>query len=236
MEVFVIPVAADRYELYGEQPTDLGFNQDAAQTGMLARTLRQFSQILRDVEAHEAHTAGPGEPPKGLGGRLKDTLLSWIAERIVEQRLLWNLRGQAVAEAVHPGDMAFDDVLVHIRRGLQRDYERHRFWLVVDTVGLVLMGVLAPIPGPNLLAYYFVFRVGGHWLSMRGAAQGRHRTVWSGRACPPLESLRDVWRMDPGARQQRVLAVATELRLPKLPKFVDRVVRAKRHDRGRKTE
>ena len=37
---------------------------------------------------------------------------------------------------------------------------------------LIVSGVLALVPGPNVLAYYFAFRVVGHWLSMRGARQG----------------------------------------------------------------
>ena len=68
--------------------------------------------------------------------------------------------------------MTFEQVMVLIRRMLQRDYERHRLWLVVDTIGLIASGLLMLVPGPNLLAYYFAFRVVGHWLSMRGAAQG----------------------------------------------------------------
>ena len=54
---------------------------------------------------------------------------------------------------------------------LRRDHDRHRIWLVVNTVLLVLSAVLALVPGPNLVAYYFAFRVVGHWLSMRGAAR-----------------------------------------------------------------
>ncbi len=109
--------------------------------------------------------------------------MSWIAKRIAEQRLLWNLRKQEHVVAVHPGDATFDVVLPHIQQALQRDFERHRFWLVVDTIGLVISGLLAIVPGPNLLAYYFLFRVGGHFLSMRGASQGRRRVTWEGRPC-----------------------------------------------------
>ena len=115
--------------------------------------------------------------------------MSWIAKRIAEQRLLWNLRKQEHVVAVHPSDTTFDAVLPHIQQSLQRDFERHRFWLVVDTIGLVVSGLLAIVPGPNLLAYYFLFRVGGHWLSMRGATQGRRRIQWEGRPCEFLNGL-----------------------------------------------
>ena len=55
---------------------------------------------------------------------------------------------------------------------------------------LVVSGMLALVPGPNVLAYFFAFRVVGHWLSMRGARQGLHRARWVGRACPILTRLR----------------------------------------------
>jgi hypothetical protein len=227
MDVFVIPVSVNRYELYCEQGIEFEPEVDVPPSGVAARLQRRFDEVLRDVEAHEEGEGPPLDERAGLTDRLKDRLLSWIAERIAEQRLLWNLRKQTDVLAVHPMSLPFDDVLAHIRSGLRRDYERHRFWLVVDAIGLLLAGVLAPIPGPNLLAYYFLFRVGGHFLSMRGAHQGLHRVTWTGQPCQPLDQLRGVWLLDTPARQQRILDVATELRLRRLPKFFERVVRAK---------
>jgi hypothetical protein len=116
-------------------------------------------------------------------------------------------------------------VLTLVRRKLQRDYERHRLWLVIDTVLLIASGVLALVPGPNILAYYFIFRVVGHWLSMRGASNGLHVAHWRGHSCPPLARLRGVERLDPRARAQRIQAVASELNLERLPRFVERTIR-----------
>jgi len=122
----------------------------------------------------------------------------------------------------------FEQVLVHVRRVLQRDFERHRFWLVVDAIGLVISGALAVIPGPNLLAYFFLFRVGGHWLSMRGATQGRRRVVWTGRPCEALVRLRAALQGDGPDRHQRIQGIASELHLRSLAPFVERVARVKR--------
>ena len=36
--------------------------------------------------------------------------MAWVVERIAEQRLLWNLRGQTTATVAHPSDMTFDQV------------------------------------------------------------------------------------------------------------------------------
>jgi hypothetical protein len=149
--------------------------------------------------------------------------MAWVVERVAEQRLLWNLRRHTTAVAVHPQDMTFDQVMTLVRRTLQRDYERHRLWLVVDGIGLIASGAVMIVPGPNLLAYYFTFRVVGHWLSMRGAAQGLHRIEWQGKPCPPLSELRDVAALDPHARDQRVHEIAARLRLQHLSSFFERL-------------
>jgi hypothetical protein len=155
---------------------------------------------------------------------MQDRMMAWIAKRIAEQRLLWNLRTEEdVVVAVHPSDTAFEAVMPHVQQALQRDFERHRFWLFIDAAGLVVSGLLAIVPGPNLLAYYFLFRVGGHWLSLRGALHGRRRVKWAGRPCEPLTELRDTLRMPRRERQARVQKIASTLHLAHLPKFFERV-------------
>jgi hypothetical protein len=224
MDVFVIPVGRDRYELYCEpSSTDAGASESAVpSTGLLGRLRHRFSAMLRAAEDRQRHE-GDRVEPRSLPGRLQDRLLGWVAQRIAEQRLLWNLRRHTSAVAAHPQDMTFDQVMTLVRGTLQRDYDRHRLWLVIDTLGLVASGPIALIPGPNVLAYYFAFRVVGHWLSMRGASQGLHRVSWSGRACPPLAELRDVALLEPPAREARIHDVAARLRLPHLRTFFDRV-------------
>lgn len=224
MDVFVIPIARDRYELYCEPSGEVDTAAEGIPaTGLFGRLRHRFSVMLRAAEErHRGEAAPPGT--RSWFGDLSDSALRWVAERIAEQRLLWNLRRQASAVAVHPPDLTFEQVLTLIKRTLQRDYDRHRVWLVIDAIGLVVSGLLALIPGPNVVAYYFAFRVVGHWLSMRGAVQGLRRVSWSGRPCPPLTELRDAVLMESGARDARVHDIASRLRLPHLTTFVERVV------------
>ena len=74
--------------------------------------------------------------------------MAWVAERIAEQRLLWNMRNETAVVAAHPQDMTFEQVMTLIRGMLRRDYNRHRLWLVVDTLLLAGSAVLMPVPGP----------------------------------------------------------------------------------------
>ena len=94
----------------------------------------------------------------------------------------------------------------------------------MTTVGLGWLFIL--IPGvANLPAFYFGFRAVGHFLSMRGAANGLRRVVWSGRPCVPLRELRTLGGLSEESRNQRLHDIAAELRLEHLPKFFDRVNR-----------
>lgn len=221
IDVYVVPIGQDRYELYCEPsvdpPSDVAGEPTA---GLFGRFRRRFVEMIRAAEDRQ-RDASPAA--KSWLGRMQDRLLGWVAQRIAEQRLLWNLRRHTSAEAAHPHDMAFDEVMTFVRRTLRRDYERHRLWLAIDAVGLIASGPIAIIPGPNILAYYFTFRVFGHWLSMRGASQGLHRITWSGRPCPPLTELRDLTSLEPSEREAHIQDIADRLRLQHLTIFLARV-------------
>lgn len=231
MDVFVIPVGPDRYELYYEHSVEEEQDEEPASTGLVARLQRRFSDILRAAEAHE-HDAN-GTEPRSWMGRIQDRLLSWMAERIVEQRLLWTLRKQTEAVVVHPSDIDFDTALTLMRREFQRDYERHRFWLVVDAIGVLVSWPLTVIPGPNVPLFYFMFRVGGHWFSFRGARQGLSSVTWTSRPCPALVELRTAIEPDGRRHFDRIHEVAESLHLRKLPAFFERLTKGKKGGTGK---
>jgi hypothetical protein len=221
MDVFVIPVGRDRYELYSEQPVELDDQTDAPSPGFVSRTLRRFSALLRAAE--ERRDRNDPDEVKGWLGRLNDRFLAWVVERIAEQRLLWNLRRQTAAVAVYPSDLSPEQVMTIVRAALQRDYERHRMWLVIDTLGMLASVALVIIPGPNIVGFYFLFRVGGHYLSMRGASQGLHRLTWSAKESGALAELRALSVLEPRAREGRIQEIADCLRLQHLPTFFERM-------------
>ena len=82
------------------------------------------------------------------------------------------------------------------------------------------------LPGPNLVAYYFAFRIVGHFLSVRGARQGLAKVQWHPEASAPLSALRAMVAVAPEARAERVDAVAATLRLEHLASFFQRTATA----------
>lgn len=219
----MVPVGSDRYELYCEVASEPDLTLEAEPPGVFGRLRHRFNVMLRAAE--DRRHEHPDEPPHTTTwlGRMQNRVMAWVAERIAEQRLLWNLRRVTEAVALHPDDMTFDQTQTLVHRMLQRDYDRHKVWLVVDSLLFISSGVLFFIPGPNLVAYYFGFRLVGHWLSMRGASQGLHRVAWTGRPCPPLTDLRRVAAMPVGERETHVHAISARLRLQRFSTFFERV-------------
>jgi hypothetical protein len=89
-------------------------------------------------------------------------------------------------------------------------------------VGFVLSGLLMLLPGPNLVAYYFAFRLVGHYLSMTGARRGLEVVRWRTEGSPPLSELRRAIDLEPEQRARHVNDVALKLRLEHLATFFER--------------
>lgn len=223
MDVFLVPVAADRYELYCEEPDEVEPEGTAPPEGYFKRTLHGMRGMLAEAERDRRRGApDPADAQRSFLVRTKARLMRWVAEWIAEQRLLWQLRSKDAVGLLYPDDMAEADARQILQRSLQRDWERHRFWLIIDSLGLIGSAALILVPGPNFLGYYFLLRTGGHYLSLRGARQGLTGVTWTLEPSAPLASLRAVVDQTPDAREERVQAVAHSLRLDHFASFFQR--------------
>lgn len=222
MDVFLVPVASDRYELYCEEPDDVDTAEGAPPpAGFFRRMAHRVRATLAEAE-RQRRRGQPADAPASLLGRMKARTLRWAAEWIAEQRLLWQLRGKTAACLLYPDDVTEAQARQLLKRSLQRDWERHRFWLVIDGLGLVGSGLLILLPGPNFIGYYFVIRTAGHYLSLRGARQGLNSVDWTAKPSAPLKDLRGMVAESPDAREERVQAIADTLRLEHFASFFQR--------------
>jgi hypothetical protein len=229
MDVFLIPLGGDRYELYCEAPAEEPESDpEPPKTGLIARIKHQFSTVLATAEQarhrRASQAAEEREEPAGFIGRIKARSLAWIADRIAEQRLLWHLRHQTEVTLHHPTDMLEAECMKIARTSLQRDGDRHRNWLAIDSVLMVLSAALVLVPGPNVIGYYFAFRVVGHYLSLKGARQGLDVVVWKPEPSEPLAELRQAIDLNQPQREIKLGDVASRLRLDHLAAFVERII------------
>ena len=224
MEVFLVPVGESRYELYCE----LSESDPPRRTGVAGRMLRRYRKAL--VAEHEerrdrlaARRSGACDRPDGWVARMRAGLVRGMAEWVAEQRLLWRLRHQDTAVLVCPDDLAPDRAMSIARGTMQRDIDHHRFWMVIDGLGVLVCGPLFFfVPGPNLISWYFAAKMAGHWLAFRGARRGVAGVEWSTRGSEALAAVRLALALPPGDRRPRLRALSRELHLDHLATFVER--------------
>ena len=226
MDVYLVPVGRGRHELYCEVSDDAaaGMADEADETTFIGRMKKRAADAIADAEKEwRDRQAGRIEMPAGRWGRIKARMRAWVAERVAEQRLLWHLRRQEACTLFHADEATGDASLVLMRDSLQRDYERHRRWFVWNVVGFIASGLTFLVPGPNLLAYYFFFRLAGHYLSMKGARHGLDIVVWTPKAAAELSELRLLAAQPLTERSARVRAIAESLGLEHLAMFFNRL-------------
>ncbi len=223
-----MPIGGDRYELYCEVPDEPPEPEAGSASGpfrvlhtLLHRLKIKFQQVVAEAE-RERRLSRAERPRRGWLGRLRSRAMRWVAESIAEQRLLWHLRRQADACLLHPDDVDAPSAIGIMRKQLGRDFDKHQFWLIFDSLGLLVSFILVPIPGPNPFLYYFAFRVVGHYLSLRGARQGLNVTAWRTEPRAPLTELRMAISLDPASRERHVNDIALRLQLEHLATFFQR--------------
>jgi hypothetical protein len=217
--VYLVPVGLERFELYTEQRDDaVPDNPPPSAAGFWQRWRHRFHDRWREAVRAARHA----EPPTGWLARVRDRAVRGVAETIAEQRTLWSLRGCTAAALMHPSDLTEQTAAAVRDRLLTHAGRYHGRWLMIDAVLLAVSGVFVIVPGPNVLAYYFAFRVVGHYLSWRGARQALTRTAWRLSPEPALADLGRLAGLPRDARASRVDAIAAALNLPRLAAFFDR--------------
>jgi hypothetical protein len=140
--------------------------------------------------------------------------------------LLWRLRSVSEATAHFPGDQTSQQAADIVFHSLRRDGARHGRWLAVDSIGFCIAMPLSFVPGPNIILYYFIFRVVGHYLSWTGARQGTTGVRWAYQSSPPLTDLRRLSSLPMTERAALAHAVAERLGLERIDTFAERISRA----------
>ncbi|HEU5118898.1 MAG TPA: hypothetical protein VFT74_20055, partial [Isosphaeraceae bacterium] len=111
-------------------------------------------------------------------------------ERFVgrDEPLLRGLRKTDSVVIHHPQSWTQDQASTAWSAYIRQRKRHHAIWLVVNAVLGVPLVALAVLPGPNLVGYWFAYRVACHTLALLGIqkALGRRFEVWF-RPDPTLE-------------------------------------------------
>lgn len=242
MDVFLLSVAPARdgsespFELYCEPsphpvaheavdagPRRSGFVHRLKSTP--GRFVRGFKQALAEGEEEERRQEA-GHPASTEGSRFSRFVKRKLAAAVAEQRLLWHLRHATSARLLHAETITSPRAIALATAEFAKDYEKHRLWCGIDAAIVVASAPLALVPGPNFLAYYFIFRSVGHFFSLRGARKGMEASLWTAESSPPLTELQAVMALTGPERDARVDAIAGALGLERLTAFVRRTARA----------
>lgn len=227
MNVYLVPIGPDGYELYCEPqagaPGD--GDGDVRPVGWRQKAAATFRRVLAYLESERQRRAArrAARQRRTAWQRARDRMVAWLAERVAEQRLLWHLRRHATVTAHHPDDIAAAAAEDVVRESLRRDGTRHLRWLVVYAIAMAAAWPLSFIPGPNVLLYYFIFRAMGHYLSWVGARHGNRAVTWTFAACAPLTDLRRLPSLPRAERPALANAVAERLGLEHIDTFAERL-------------
>lgn len=218
MDVYLVPLGTSRYELYCE----VGDHADAPalgdDTGWVARFEDKFRAMMQAIDRRSRESSG------SFWARVRNRGLAWLAERVAEQRLLWQLRLHREATLHFPSDMPEAAAQAYMLQSFRADLRRHWAWLAANGVLLALAGLLTVIPGPNVVAFYFAFRVVGHYMSIRGARHALSDVLWATVPSEPLAEVRRALALDPASRAVALSRLAAQLSLEKLAPFVERML------------
>jgi len=228
MDVYLVPVGGGRYQLYCESLAAAPPAVPPEGAGLLKRLTDRFTSVLATVEReHERLERSPGtarlQRQKRWPTRLRIRAVRWLAEKAAEQRLLWHLRTEREVRALYPVGVGDERARSAIRGNLSSDFARHRWWLAVNTLAGIASLALMPLPGPNIIGFYFAFRIVGHLLSVRGARQGLDAVTWRLQESPALAELGSALQLPADERQRVVAEVSRKLGLRRLPRFVERM-------------
>lgn len=115
---------------------------------------------------------------QGGAARLTRGAWDWLQRRThPDETLLARLRGAESIEVLHPPSMSGDEVATAWSGFLAASRRRHWPWFLVDVVVAPLTVVLAPLPGPNLIGYWFAYRAVHHGLILTGLSRVRKGNV-----------------------------------------------------------
>jgi hypothetical protein len=157
---------------YHEEAAGAGGPSDRAERGGLRGFLERTYQRMRLSLRH----------PSGALTKRMRRAWDWLERRMhPDEPLLAALRRAPTIDVHHDPSLSSAEARVLWCGYLRRRRVRHLRWLVFDGMLAPLSVLLAPLPGPNLIGYWFAYRAVCQLLILLGirrASSGRVETMF----------------------------------------------------------
>jgi hypothetical protein len=157
------------------------------------------------------------ESEKGVGLRVR-RVWEWLQKRIPpDEPVLRSLRGARSITLHHPLSITEDETREIWQDYLKSRQGRHMFWFVTNAIISPSTLLLAPLPGPNLIGYWFVYRAVCNQLARLGARNARSAQVTT--EFLPTSDLEGTFG---SGDMERIATVSSSFELRGLDEFVRR--------------
>jgi hypothetical protein len=94
-----------------------------------------------------------------------------------DESMLGRLWSATKIQLHHPANRSEVDVRADWRRYLDRQWRRHFFWFAINALAAPPSVILAVLPGPNVIGFWFAYRAIHHGLVVWGISRARRERV-----------------------------------------------------------
>jgi hypothetical protein len=169
LNIFLLNLGDERCVFYSEGPEVVAELDEvvAPRRGLRGWAERRYQSLQAVLTESE----------KGVGLRVR-RIWEWLQKRIPpDEPMLRALRGVRSVVLHHPQTFTEEETLSLWTVYLKRRQGRHMFWFIINALVSPLTLLLAPLPGPNVIGYWFVYRAVCHLLARLGARNARSEQV-----------------------------------------------------------
>ena len=172
MKIFLLRLDQRRHVFYSEGPETIDGEDCEEETTEEKRGVRGW--LVKKLRSCKETISGSGGETGGFIWRLWRWLQRFVG---ADEPLLRGLRKAKAIYLHHPEAMSPERARSAWLEYLAGRRRHHLIWLGVNLLICPLSIVLAPIPGPNFLGYWFVYRAACHALALIGVQRVRDRRV-----------------------------------------------------------
>jgi hypothetical protein len=206
LEVFLFRIDKSHSIFYSEGPEITAESEmdvvGGATVGWAERKYRNLQKILTESQS-------------GIGLRVR-RVWEWLQRRTeADELLLRALRGAKHVRLNYPPSLRQHEAEEIWSKYLDARNRKHKLWLVSNGLVIPVTLLLAPIPGPNIIGYWFLYRAFCHVFALMGLRRARDKEIET--VFQPVESLNGFWA---DVDDKRLNALEEEFGLSELDEFL----------------